>query len=85
VKTIQAFGWEPLHKALQTYAEPGGTDGIKTREQKMDQWVLRYSKATGKNLADYYAMFGITCSEATRAALKPLPIWMPEGMPSPAK
>jgi hypothetical protein len=81
VKTIQAFGWEPLQKTLKSYALPGGADGIKTREEKMDQWILRYSKATGKNLIDYYAPFDVTCSPATREALKSLPTWVPEGFP----
>jgi hypothetical protein len=81
VKTIQAFGWEPLHKTMQSYALPGGADGIKTREQKMDQWVLRYSKATGKNLAPYYAAFDVTCSDATKQAISSLPVWLPAGFP----
>ena len=81
IKTIQAFGWEPLHKTMASYAVPGGADGIKTREQKMDQWVLRYSKATGHNLAPYYAVFDVTCSDATKAAIQSLPVWMPEGFP----
>jgi hypothetical protein len=81
VKTIQAFGWEPLHETLKSYSVPGGADGIKTREQKMDQWVLRYSKATGHNLAPYYAAFDVTCSGQTKAAIQSLPVWMPEGFP----
>ena len=81
IKTIQAFGWEPLHETMKSYAVPGGADGIKTREQKMDQWVLRYSKATGHNLAPYYAVFDVTCSDATKAAIQSLPAWMPDGFP----
>jgi hypothetical protein len=81
VKTIQAFGWEPLHETLKSYSVPGGSDGIKSREQKMDQWVLRYSQAIKHNLAPYYAVFDVTCSDATKAAIQSLPVWMPEGFP----
>jgi hypothetical protein len=84
IKTIQAFGWEPLHKTLAQYSAPGGSDGIKTREQKMDQWVLRYSQATGHNLAPYYAAFDVTCSPETLAAIKSLPPWLPTGLPKAA-
>jgi hypothetical protein len=77
VETIQAFGWPALQKTLASYATPTGSDGIKTREQKMDQWVLRYSRATGHNLAAYYKLFDVTCSDATATALKSLPTWMP--------
>jgi hypothetical protein len=81
IKTIQAFGWEPLHETLKSYSVPGGAEGIKTREDKMDQWILRYSKATKHNLVAYYAVFDITCSDATKAQLASLPAWMPDGFP----
>jgi hypothetical protein len=45
----------------------------------MDQWVLRYSKATGRNLSAYYAAFDVTCSKSTQQALKGLPSWLPDG------
>lgn len=77
IKTIQAFGWDPLRHTLATYATPHGCDGIKTRDQKTNQWILRYSEATKHNLADYYAAFGLTCTPATREAIKGLPKWMP--------
>ena len=57
---------------------PEGAAGIKTREDKMDQWVLRYSQATGRNLAPYFAAFEITCSDQTKETLGKLPAWLPE-------
>ena len=77
VRTIQAFGWPPLRQAIASYSAPGGSDGIATREQRMDQWVLRYSRATGHNLAAYYQLFDVPCTDATRTALKGLPTWVP--------
>jgi hypothetical protein len=74
---IKALGWEAFHKALASYSEPGGGDGIKTREDKMDQWVLRYSRATGKNLAPYFEAFDVTCNPKTKDLLKDLPVWLP--------
>jgi hypothetical protein len=85
VETIQAFGWDPLKKVLASYSAPGGSDGISSREQKMDQWVLRYSKATGHNLVAYYQAFDVTCSDTTKAALKGLPTWMPPDVVKYAK
>ncbi len=81
IKTIDAFGWDPLRSTLRSYAVPGGTDGIKTREQKIDQWVLRYSKATGRNLADFYAAFDLKCSDTVRTQLADVKPWMPEKFP----
>jgi hypothetical protein len=74
---IKALGWEPFQKTLASYSVPDGAKGIKTREDKMDQWILRYSQATGQNLAPYFATFDVTCSDKTKDALKSLPVWLP--------
>jgi hypothetical protein len=75
---IKALGWEPFQKTLASYSAPDGAKGINTREDKMDQWVFRYSQNTGKNLAPYFEAFEITCSEQTKEALKKLPVWLPK-------
>jgi hypothetical protein len=75
---IKALGWEPFQKTLASYSAPDGATGMKSREDKMDQWILRYSQATGRNLASYFAAFEITCSEQTKEALSKLPVWLPE-------
>ena len=85
VETVQAFGWPALQRTIASYSAPGGSDGIKTRDQKMDQWVLRYSQATGRNLVAYYALFDVTCSNRTKAALQRLPSWMPPELAKYAK
>ncbi len=77
VLPIRAFGWAPFQKTLASYAVPDAAKNIKTREDKMDQWVLRYSKATGHNLSTYFAAFGVTCTGTTKDALKNLPEWLP--------
>jgi hypothetical protein len=77
VLPIKALGWDAFHKTIASYSTSDGAKGIKTREDKMDQWVLRYSQATGKNLAPYFAAFDVTCSDKTKEALKSLPVWLP--------
>ena len=77
IVTIDAFGWDPLQKTMASYSAAGGADGIRTREQKIDQWVLRYSRATGRNLAAYYALFGLNCSDGIKSQLSGLPAWIP--------
>jgi hypothetical protein len=77
VLPIKALGWDAFHKTIASYSAPEGSKGIKTREDKMDQWVLRYSQAAGKNLAPYFAAFDVTCSDKTKETLKSLPVWLP--------
>jgi hypothetical protein len=74
---IKALGWDAFHKTLASYSAPDGAKDIKTREDKMDQWVLRYSLNTGKNLAPYFEAFDVTCSTQTKESLKKLPVWLP--------
>jgi hypothetical protein len=75
---IKALGWEPFQKTLASYSAREGAAGIKSREDKMDQWVLRYSQATGRSLVSYFAAFEITCTEQTKEAVANLPVWLPE-------
>lgn len=78
VLPIKALGWEPFQKTLASFSAPDGAKGIKTREDKMDEWVLRYSKAAGKNLAPYFEAFDVACSAKTKEAIKSLPVWLPK-------
>src|SRR5579862_4887781 len=81
VLPIEALDWGPLQKTLASYAAPEGAAGIKGEDQKMDQFVLRYSQAAHKNLAPYLEQFGVKCSPETLARVERLPKWMPEGFP----
>ncbi len=82
VKTIQAFGWPAIHETLATYATRDGAEGIKTRQDKIDQWVLRYSQHCHRNLAPYYSAFGLAPSKAIAEKLADLKPWFPDGFPA---
>ncbi len=48
--------------------------------EKRDQWMVRMSRATGRNLGPFFERWGVATSEAARASVKELPEWMAEGM-----
>ena len=48
----------------------------RSEEQKHDQWMVRFSKAVGKNLGPFFTAWGIPTSEAARESIKDLPVWM---------
>jgi hypothetical protein len=77
VLPIRELGWEAFSRTLATYSQPDGAKGINSREDKMDQWILRYSQNTGKNLAPYFEAFDVTCSTQTKETLKKFPVWLP--------
>jgi hypothetical protein len=73
------FGWEPFRKVFADYRTLPNDQRPKTEEQKHDQWMVRMSQATGKNLGPFFQAWGIPTSQAARKSIEDLPGWMPEG------
>ncbi|MEC5129477.1 M60 family metallopeptidase [Verrucomicrobiales bacterium BCK34] len=71
----EEFGWEPFKKVFDEYnrLEPG--DRPEGQAQINDQWVIRLSKACGKNLQPFWATWGLPMSSDVERALKDLPVW----------
>ena len=81
VPLIEAFGFESLTRAFQSYLSTDGIAGLMGRdanEARMDAWVRRYSQAVGRDLSAYFALFDIPASEESRRLLRDLEAWMPE-------
>jgi hypothetical protein len=77
----EAFGWDPYKKVLAEYRTLGKDEHPKTDEEKHDQWMVRFSKAVGKNLGPFFQAWSVPTSEAARKSVAGLPGWMPEGFP----
>jgi hypothetical protein len=77
----QAFGWDAYKKVFAEYRALAASERPKTDDQKRDQWLVRFSRAVGKNLGPLMQAWGIPTSEAARAAHRDQPAWMPEGFP----
>ncbi|MDF1798773.1 MAG: M60 family metallopeptidase [Planctomycetota bacterium] len=69
------FGWEPIAQAIESYL--GGGPAPKNDAEERDQWMLRLSRATGRDLGPYFQAFGIPTSESARAELADLEPWLP--------
>ena len=52
--------------------------------EKRDQWMVRFSRAVGKNLSPFFQAWGVPTTEKSRTSIADLPGWMPDGFP-PAK
>jgi hypothetical protein len=44
---------------------------------KRDQWMVRFSRAVGKNLGPFFEMWGVPTSSKARESIKDLPEWLP--------
>ncbi len=71
----EEFGWEPFKKVFDEYNKLEPDDRPKGQEQINDQWVIRLSKACGKNLQPFWATWGLPMSSGVERALKDLPVW----------
>jgi hypothetical protein len=78
VQLREAFGWDAFKKVFAGYREgpqPGSDD------EKRDEWMVRFSRAIGKNLGPFFEAWGVPTSKKARDSIKDLPRWMPDGFP----
>jgi hypothetical protein len=75
-----AFGWEPYQKVFAEYRALPDGQRPKTEQERRDQWMMRFSKTVGKNLAPFFTRWGVPISDAAAKSVASLPAWMPTGM-----
>ena len=81
IQMREAFGWETYKKVFAEYRALPREQRPSTELEKRDQWMVRMSKVSGKNLGPFFQAWGVPTSEAARASIASLPTWMPEGFP----
>ncbi len=76
-----AFGWETYKKVFAEYRALPKNERPKNDDEKRDQWLTRFSRATGKNIGPFFEAWGVPTSDGARAAVKDLAPWMPADWP----
>ncbi len=71
----EEFGWEPFKKVFDEYNRLDQEDWPKSQQEKNDQWVIRLSKAVGKNLHPYWEIWNLPMTDQVARELKDLPVW----------
>jgi hypothetical protein len=82
IQVIDGLGWDPLRKVFAEYRALPAAERPRGDDQKRDQWLVRLSRAAGKNLGPFFQTWGVPTSEAARASVKDLPAWMPAELAS---
>ncbi len=77
----QGFGWETYKQLFAEYRALPKSERPKTDDEKRDQWLVRFSHATGKNLGLFFQEWGVPTSEAARASIADLTAWLPADWP----
>jgi hypothetical protein len=52
-----------------------------TDQERVDQWVLRFSQKVGKNLGPFFTSWGLPVSAAILTQIAALPAWTQNPMP----
>jgi hypothetical protein len=73
---IEGFGWEPFHAAFAEYAALKPNERPRDDAQKRDQWLVRMSRATGRNLGPFFQRWGVPVSPTALSQVANLPAWM---------
>ncbi len=77
----EEFGWEPFKKVFAEYNELPESDWPKSQQEKNDQFVIRLSKACGKNLAPFWKKWNLPLSPTVDAELAGLEVWKCQDIP----
>ena len=75
------FGWETYKKVFAQYRELPKAERPKSDDEERDQWLVRFSRACGKNLGPFFEAWGVPTSESARKSIADLPAWMPADWP----
>jgi len=75
---IDAFGWEPMKRVFAEYRALPADRRPKNDDEKRHQWLVRMSRATGRNLGPFFESWSVPTSESARQQVSGLPVWMPD-------
>ncbi len=71
----EGFGWPLFTTLFAEYRALAAADRPADDAARVQQWIVRSSQASGRNLGDFYAMWGFPMTDATRSAIASLPAW----------
>lgn len=80
VQMQRAFGWETFIKVFAEYRALPDGERPKSDGEKRDAWMVRFSRAAGRNLGQFFDAWGVPVSAEAKASVADLPQWMPEEM-----
>lgn len=77
----EGFGWAPFTHVFAEYQGLPNDQRPHSEVEKHDQWMVRFSRAVGKNLGPFFQAWGVPTSDGARQSTANLPAWMPADWP----
>ncbi len=69
------FGWKPFQEVFAAYAALPTAQKPHSEDDKRDQWLMRMSNATGRDLGPFFKLWKVPVSGRALAAIADLPDW----------
>ena len=74
----QEFGFDTFKKVFAEYLTLNSTQRPQNDDQKRDQWMVRLSKNTGRNLGPFFNRWGVPTSVDAQNSVANLTQWVPK-------
>jgi hypothetical protein len=71
------FGWEPFKKVFREYETLPCCEQPTNYEDKVRQWMVRFSLATGRNLCPAFEFWGFPYTDQASGFVEDLPPYLP--------
>ena len=81
VQLQHAFGWDAFRRVFADYRDLPVPERPANDAAKRDQWLVRFSRTVGRDLGPFFQAWGVPTSDAARASLADLPVWLPRDFP----
>ncbi len=77
---IKHFGWDSMRQFMKEYEKDieRHTNLPQSNQDKIDQWVIRYSKIVSRNIKPQFKMFGLPVSDYVDEHVSEFDPWLPE-------
>jgi len=81
VQLEREFGWETYKRVFAEYRDLNRAERPKSDAERRDQWMVRFSRACGRNLGPFFQKWGVPVSEEALKSISDLPAWLPSDWP----
>lgn len=86
IQLIKHFGWQSMNRFMKEYETDIKNNAAslpKSNQDKIDQWVIRYSKIVGYNIKPQFEFWGLAVSPSVQSKIGNLREWCPREEKNP--
>ena len=81
VQLQHTFGWDAYKKVFAEYRALPASEKPKSTTERIDQWMVRFSRSVNRNLGPFFQAWGLPVTDAAMGSIAKLPAWPKEEWP----